>query len=386
MPSISNEELSYILYQLGEEEKPFRAVVPPIVSTANFSFDSVMSYSQAIIDERTHSIYSRGSNPTVRLLEKKLAALQGTEDALCFSSGSGAIAAAIFSVAKSGDHIICVNSVYSWTKKLLDLMAVKSGIEITYTDPQDPDSFQKAIKSNSSVLILESPTSQTFQVQDIFSLTKWAHENKLTVICDGSYGTPLNRKFVDAGIDLICHTATKFIGGHSDVIAGVVCGTEARIRKMFYESYMTWGATLSADNAWLLIRSLRTLPQRIQQTAQNAQEVFGFLSSDSRVRSIIWPCHPSHPQHELYAHQCEVTTALFAFELNTDDIKQAEHFCDALKVIRIAASWGGFESLIMPAAAFSETTLSVGHVRLAVGLEHPQMLIDDLKQALSHAF
>jgi len=379
---ISTTELTHILYQLGEETVPENAVSPPIYQTSNFFFRTIADFRKAIADERHHPIYSRGGNPTVRLLEKKLAALQGTEDAICFGSGSAAIAAAVLSCVKSGDHIIAVQHLYSWTYRLLSETLERFGVTFALVDGTDVRAFENAVTKNTRVLIVESPTSLNFLLQDLETLIDRAKIHGLTVVCDNSFGSPLNRKPVELGADLICHSATKFIGGHSDVVAGVVCGAGEHISRIFYGEYMTFGATLQAGEAWLLIRSLRTLPQRMEATARSAAKVVSFLKSHPAVNQVNWIFDPEHPEKDLVRKQFDYPIPMFSFRLQTLDERLLIRFCESLSLIRLAVSWGGYESLLLPALVFSRGAHPVNHFRMYVGLEDADALIHDLDESL----
>lgn len=383
---ISDQELTYILYQLGEEEKPYRAVTPSVVRSSNFAFSTISHYRGAIQNEKDIAIYSRGHNPTVRLLERKLAALQGTEDALVFGSGSGAIAAAVMRCVKAGDHVICVQNVYSWTYKLLHQTLSRFGVETTIVDGKNSAAVQAARRSNTTLLFLESPTSQRFELQDVKTLTAWAHAHGMRVVLDNSFGSVLNRKPAEYGVDFICHSATKFTSGHSDVVAGIVCGNAADIRDLFNEEYMTLGAILSPDNAWLLIRSLRTLAMRMQHSIRTCKEVVACLQTDERVAEVYWPFDPSHPQIALAREQFDVESPMFSFVLRTESREVVTAFCESLRVIQIAASWGGHESLIMPMIAFPESPFPFQQIRLYVGFEDVETLKADVLGALDQAF
>lgn len=382
---ISEQELSYILYQLGETEKPYRAISPPLVRSTNFLFRTIDEYRQAILNEKDLSIYSRGNNPTVRLLEMKLAALQGTEDALVFGSGSAAIAAAVLSKVKAGDHVLTVASVYSWTHKLLFQWLARFGVTASTVQGDSVHHFEGHLQPNTSLLLLESPNSQHFNLQDVNALTQWAHHKGLAVVLDNSYGTVLNRKPVEFGVDLICHSATKFTSGHSDVVAGLVCGNAADIRSIFNGEYMTLGAILSPDNAWMMLRSLRTLPMRLQHANHTCEQLIAYLQQEPRIARVIWPFDPQHPQNALAREQLDVKVPMFSFQLNTDDPVRIERFCESLRIIQIAVSWGSYESLLMPMIAFPEGTGPRNQMRLSVGFEDANSLMDDIRQALDVA-
>lgn len=379
---IPHDELTHILYQLGEEDQPHQVVSPPIYLTSNFSFRTIADFRQAIADERHHPIYSRGGNPTVRLLERKLAALQGTEDAICFGSGSAAIAAAVLSCVKAGDHVITVRNVYSWTWKLLAETLNRFGVSVSQVDGENGEDVKAALNDRTTLLIVESPTSLDFRLQDLRSLISWAKSKRLMVVCDNSFGSPLNRKPVQFGADLICHSATKFVGGHSDVVAGVACGSHELIRRIFYEGYMTFGATLQAEQAWLLIRSLRTIMQRMDSAVEHSEKVVRYLKSHPLVESVNWIFDNEHPQRELVKAQFDYKISMFSFRLKTTSEKSLIQFCESLRLIRLGVSWGGYESLLLPALVFSSTPHPVNHFRLYIGLESAESLVEDLRLAL----
>jgi cystathionine beta-lyase/cystathionine gamma-synthase len=378
---ISQDELSRILYQLGEENFPHGVVAPPIFPSSNFSFQTIQDFREAIADEKNKPIYSRGNNPTVRLLEKKVAALQGTEDALFFGSGSAAVAAAVLSVLRSGDHVIFVAHSYSWTHKLITQTLKRFGVTYTIVDGYTVQSFEHAYRPDTMLVILESPTSLSFRLQDLKSSIAWAKEKGLTVLCDNSYGSPLNRKPAEFGADLICHSATKFIGGHSDVVAGVVCGSSSHIRSIFYGEYMTFGATLPAEQAWLLIRSLRTISQRLKASAECASIVVDFLKSHPGVEKVQWPFDPDNDQYTIALQQFDQVIPMFSIWLRTESEAQIIRFCESLRVFRMAVSWGGYESLILPAIIFTDTPHPRNMIRIYCGLEGSNLLIRDLEGA-----
>ncbi|MDZ4823071.1 MAG: aminotransferase class V-fold PLP-dependent enzyme [Flavobacteriales bacterium] len=379
---MNEKEISTILFQLGEEEKPYGAIAPPIVRTSNFSFHTIAEYKAAIQNEKDMSIYSRGNNPTVRLLEKKVAALQGTEDALFFGSGAAAISAAITSQLSSGDHVICVEHCYSWTQKLLTQTLNRFGVKTTFVDGRELKNFTNAFRSNTSLIILESPTSFSFHLQPLSEVVAWAKKKNIITLIDYSYGSPLSRKPVELGIDLICHTATKFIGGHSDTLGGVICAKADVVRKIFNDEYMTFGAVLSPDSAALFLRSLRTIQMRIAHSANTARVVFEFLNSHVAIEKVVWPFDEGHPQYHLVKEQFDSEIPLFSIQLKTLDDKKIIRFCESLSVFQLAVSWGGYESLIIPAIAFDSGPHQKNLVRLYIGFESADLLIEDLAQAL----
>jgi cystathionine beta-lyase/cystathionine gamma-synthase len=304
-----------------------------------------------------------------------------------FSSGSAAIAAAVMSFTKAGDHVVCVHKPYSWTKKLLAELLVRFGVEHTFVDGTDAENYRRAIKPNTTFFILESPNSLTFELQDIAAVAAIAREHGIITLCDNSFSSPLYQNPLDMGMDMVAHSATKYLNGHSDVVAGALAGSHAHMRQVMAREFMTLGAAPSPHDAWLLMRGLRTLPLRMECSADNAEKVAQFLERHPKVKRIHWPGLESHPQHALARKQMKRVAGLMSIELDAPDEAAVERFCDSLGTFLIAVSWGGYESLQWPVCALKGpsgyyTDLPFTMVRLYVGLEDPATLIADLGQAL----
>jgi cystathionine beta-lyase len=382
------DDLSHILTHLGEDrERGYDAVVPPIVQSGNFTYPTVAAMRAVVQQEMDRPLYTRGFNPTVAILRKKIAALEHAEDALVFSSGSAAIAAAVMSFTKAGDHIVCVQKPYSWTRKLLAELLVRFGVEHTFVDGTDAENYRRAIKPNTTFFILESPNSLTFELQDIAAVAAIAKEHGIITLCDNSFNSPLYQNPIDLGVDMVAHSATKYLNGHSDVVAGALAGSRAHMRQVMSKEFMTLGAAPSPHDAWLLMRGLRTLPLRMERSADNAEKVARFLETHPKVKIVHWPGLESHPQHALAKKQMKRVAGLMSIELDAPDVAAVERFCDNLKTFLIAVSWGGYESLQWPVCALQGpsgyyTDLPFTMIRLYVGLEDPNELIADLEQAL----
>src|SRR3984885_880017 len=268
----NNMELSYILNKLGEErENYFNAVSPPIIQTSNFTFKTVADFRQALGNEFNAMLYSRGHNPTLNILRKKLAALDGAEDALVFSSGIAAVSVPILALLKQGDHIISVENPYSWTIKLFNNFLPKFGIQTTFVDGSEAENFKKAIRPETKLIYLESPNTFSYELQDLQAIAQIAKEKGIITMIDNSYCGPLYQQPIKLGIDLVCQSATKYIGGHSDVVSGVLTGSREMIKRIFDHEFMNIGPSLSPHSAWLLIRGLRTLPLRMQRSYESAK-------------------------------------------------------------------------------------------------------------------
>ncbi len=382
-------DLSHILTHLGEErELGYDAVVPPIVQSGNFTYPTVAAMRATVQREMERPLYTRGFNPTVGVLRQKLAALEHAEDALVFSSGSAAIAAAVMSFVKAGDHIVCVEKPYSWTKKLLVELLERFQVAHTFVDGTDAENYRRATRPNTTFFILESPNSLTFELQDLAAVAAIAREHGIITLCDNSFNSPLFQNPIDLGMDLVAHSGTKYLNGHSDVVAGVLAGSAAHIRQVMSREFMTLGAVPSPHDAWLLMRGLRTLELRVNRSADNAGRVARYLEAHPKVKCVHWPGLESHPQHTLALRQMKRVAGLMSIELDAPDEAAVERFCDSLKRFLIAVSWGGYESLQWPVCALKGpsgyyTELPFTMIRLYVGIEDPDTLIADLEQGLA---
>ncbi|MFI5132910.1 MAG: trans-sulfuration enzyme family protein [Chitinophagales bacterium] len=383
-------DISYILNELGEErEFYFNAVAPPIMQTSNFVFKKVDDLSKALEDEMAGYLYSRGLNPTVEILRKKLAALDGAEDCLVFNSGAAAIFAGILANVKSGDHIVSVKAPYTWAQRTFDVILPRFNVSTTYIDGRNTGNWEQATRNNTTLYYLESPNSWDFALQDLKAVAALAKSKKILTIIDNSYCTPIYQRPIEMGIDLSLQTATKYIGGHSDVLGGVLCGSHAMIKKIFDSEYLNVGSGIQPFNAWLLIRGLRTLPARFERITKTTQAVVKYLRQHPKVEGVIFPFDESFPQFELAKKQMSGACGLFTFILKTSKMESIVKFCESLQHIMMAVSWGGHESLVIPKCCginpkdFDPANREHRYVRMYVGLEEPQYLIADLEQALS---
>lgn len=382
-------DISYILNELGEErENYFNAIAPPIIQTSNFKFNTVDDFRSALADEYQGNLYSRGFNPTIDILRKKLAALDGAEDALVFGSGIAAITVPVLALLKAGDEVICIENPYSWTIKLFSDLLPKFGVKTSFVDGSDTSAIEEAITSQTKLIYLESPNTFSFDVQDLEAIAKIAKAKSIITMIDNSYCSPLYQQPIAYGIDLVAQSATKYLAGHSDVVAGVVTGKKELIKKIFEKECLNIGASLAPQNAWLLLRSLRTLPIRLEKITDNANKVIALLEQHPKVETVLHPFNPKNKQFGLAKKQMKACGGLFSIILKNSSLEKIEAFCNNLKHILMAVSWGGYESLIIPACAgisrtdFDPTNQRHVLIRIYIGLEEPEYLIRDLEQAL----
>ncbi len=385
-------DISYIINEYGEDrEHYFQAIAPPIIQTSNFRVDTVDKLKDLFEDEYSGYLYSRGLNPTVDILRKKLAALDGAEDCLVFNSGAAAIFASVLANVKAGDHIVSVEKPYTWAQRMFDNILPRFGVSTTYIDGAHIENFERAILPNTTVIYLESPNSWDFQLQDLSAVAALARAEDIVTIVDNSYCTPLYQRPIEMGIDIVMQTATKYIGGHSDTVGGVLSGSRSMIKKIFDSEYLNVGSGIQPFNAWLLIRGLRTLPVRLERISQSTKKVAAFLKGHPQVEGILFPFDESFPQYALARQQMQGACGLLSFFIRAGSREQVVRFCESLRHIMMAVSWGGHESLLMPKCAsltaeqFDPSVREHRMIRLYTGLEDPEYLIRDLEQAFAKA-
>jgi len=383
-------DISYIINEFAEDRDDyFRAVAPPIMQTSNFAFKTVDELRKSFEDEYSTWLYSRGLNPTVEILRKKLAALDGAEDCLVFNSGAAAIFAAVLANVKSGDHIVSVRGVYAWARKMFEVVLPRFGVTHTYIDGTDINNFAEATLPNTALYYLESPNSWTFELQDLKAVAQLAKQHNIITICDNSFCTPVYQRPCELGIDLSLQSATKYIGGHSDVVAGVLSGSRAMMERIFNSEYLNVGSGIQPFNAWLLIRGLRTLPARLERITQTTHKVIEFLQKHPLVEKVIFPFNDDFPQVALAKQQMEGACGLLTIVMKAEKVEDIELFCNSLKHILMAVSWGGHESLIIPGCSgrkreeFDKNDVTHRMLRLYTGLEEPAYIINDLSQAFA---
>jgi len=382
-------DISQIINELGEDrENYFNAVSPPIMQTSNFAFKKVDDLRNAFEDEMGGYLYSRGLNPTGDILRKKLAALDGAEDCLVFNNGAAAIFAAVLANVKAGDHIVSVAKPYAWVQRMFDVILPRFGVSTTYIDGTITSNWQLATRKNTTFFYLESPNSWDFALQDIKAVADFAGSKNIITLIDNSYCSPLYQRPIEMGIDMSMQTATKYICGHSDTLGGVLSGTHAMMKKIFDSEYLNIGSGIQPFNAWLLIRGLRTMPARLERISKTTKQVIAFLKDHPKVEKIIFPFDESFPQYDLAKKQMQDAPGLFTFILRSKKMDDIVTFCESLRHIMMAVSWGGHESLIIPKCAgikpadFDITNMEHRYIRMYVGLEEGPYIINDIEQAL----
>ncbi|HEX7040967.1 MAG TPA: PLP-dependent transferase [Trueperaceae bacterium] len=374
-------------------------VVPALHQTSLFTFDTFADM-RATLEAGTEAryVYSRGRNPTVEAFERKVASLERAEDAVAFASGMAAIAAVLLTNLRAGDRVVCVRHVYPDAHGLMTRLLPRFGVATRFVDGTDVAAVADALRGGydappAALLYLESPTTLLFELQDLAALAAAAREVGALTVMDNSWATPLGQRPVEHGVDLVLHSASKYLSGHSDVVAGVVAGRRELVDRLRSDALMLLGGKLAPFEAWLLLRGLRTLPVRLERHGRSALAVARALREHQAVQAVHYPALEDHPQRDLFGRYLTAASGLLSFELADEGL--VEPFVDELRLFRLGVSWGGYESLVYPALLGHLTGAPDGAtryfavprslVRLHVGLEDPDDLVADLLGALERS-
>ncbi|GIU11720.1 hypothetical protein TUM4261_23850 [Shewanella sp. c952] len=373
---------------------PYGAVVPPIYQNSLFTFESWEAIQDAFTDKVNNCIYTRGNNPTVALTENKIAQLAKGEKAKLFSSGMAAVSAGMLHFLNAGDHIITLKNIYGPAISLInDFICPKMGVEVSFVSGECLKELESQIKPNTRLVYLESPTSVVFSLQDLRQIAKLAKRHGIATMIDNTWATPIFQKPLTMGIDLEVHSCSKYLGGHSDIVAGVLIGSDALLASIHCREYELLGAKMAPMEASLLLRSLRTLDMRMERHQQSAMKVANFLEQHPKIETVNYPGLASFTQSKLAEQQMTGFSGLMSFKLKTDNLELVKQFFNHLTLFSIGVSWGGHESLIYAPAIscmqeqsgeqFAKMGISLGDMRISIGLEQVDDLIDDLTSALN---
>lgn len=388
-PSVAAHQPGFdtLCMHFGEDrERHFGAAAPPIYQNSTFTFPDCESFVGRRESNAGRYDYTRVSNPTTDILEKKIARLEQTDIARAFGSGMAAIAAAIFSCVRAGDHIITIESVYGPTRRLMTEYLPKFGIETTYVRGNDVEDFEQAIRPNTRLIYLESPSSFWFEIQDMTAVSRLAKSRDIATICDNSNASPFFQNPVTFGVDLVVHSATKYIGGHSDLVAGIVAGSKSRMERLVQYEGELLGGIVDPFAGWLMLRGLRTLSLRLERQQRTASAIARLLSGDFRISRVMYSGSEFHPQAALARRQMRGHSGMMSFELRDPSREKTYRVVDALEYFSIGVSWGGYESLAIPLDVVDPATgQKTWLIRLSIGLESVEDLKADLYQALNKA-
>lgn len=383
----------------GEEPDPnSKASTPNIVMSSTFVTDADAGFSAEGVEEAQGWTYTRWGNPTLHQLEEKLAALENAEDAVVFASGMGAITALLFHTLQAGDHAIISDVAYAALSEMTNDMIPKLGIAISKVNMSDADAIKKALTPETKLVYIETPCNPILRLTDIKEVASIAHEAGALLAVDSTFSTPAATRPMELGADFVIHSLTKYLGGHGDALGGVVVGSRVNMTPLRKKTSLRLGGIMSPFNAWLIMRGIATFPLRMKAHEKNALQVARFLESHPKVKKVIYPGLPSHPQHALAKEQMHNFSGLLTFQVENGK-EAAHHFANRLQVIHYAVSLGHHRSLIfyMPSADLLETSFKLateqqleswrlfagkGLFRLSVGLEDAEDIITDLKMVL----
>lgn len=377
----------------GGGDSPKRAVNYPIFMTSTFSFDSLEYADNTFAFDTGDYVYSRGNNPTLKVLEQRMAALEGGADSVAFASGMAAISSVLFSLLKPGDEVIAHRVLYGSSWNLVKNVLPQYGVKSRLINLANAGDLPRQITDNTKVIYLETPVNPSMEIIDIAAVCRAAKAKGIKVVVDNTFATPYFQRPLDLGADVVVHSATKYISGHGDVIAGIAVAKEKEYVDELRFGYMCeFGGVMSPFTGWLLLRGLKTLALRMREHEKNALAVAKYLEGHPRVKKVYYPGLPDFPGHELAANQMKGFGAMVSFDLD-GSVEESKAVVNKVKLFKLAVSLGDCESLIQHPFAMThrgyseEEIVSAGltpsMIRLSIGLEHSDDIIADLKQALS---
>ena len=376
------------------EAEPFDeetgSIVAPIYQTTTFAFSKAEEARKAVTGESGKYSYTRWDNPTTARLEKKLASLEGAEDAAFFSSGMAAISTSVLAFLKAGDHVVSIRDVYGGTFELMSKILPRFGVKTTLVETVDQRAMAAAVRPNTKLVYIETPTNPTLKVVDIAKASRAAHRASALLFVDSTFASPINQKPLRLGADIVLHSATKYLNGHADVTAGAAAGDREKVDRIRHLR-RDLGGTLDPHASWLVLRGMRTMAIRVRAQNENAMALAEFLSEHRKVKAVHYPGLKGHPQHALAGRQMSGYGGMMSFEVKGSMV-DAKRLTERLKVALLAASLGGVETLVSQPSIMTHTQLTVEEraqagipeslIRLSVGIEDKEDLIADFKQAL----
>lgn len=376
----------------GKTKQPYGALSTPLYQTSTFVFDNAEQGAARFAGDEAGYIYTRLGNPTTRELELKVAALEGMADAAATATGMGAVAAATMAFLQQGDHLVASNTLYGCSFALFSHQFSRYGIDVSFVDMTDHAAVRAAIKPNTKMLFAETPINPSLVVLDLAFLCGLCQERGIVSVIDNTFMTPLLQQPAKFGADIVIHSATKYLNGHGDVVAGIIVSDAEKINTIKLTTLKDMGATISPHDAWLIIRGLKTLSVRLQRHCDNAQQVAEFLAAHPAVARVHYPGLPTHPGHRFIGKQMKAAGGVLAFELKAD-LAQSRQVINRFQLFSLAVSLGDAESLVQHPASMTHSPYTAeeraaagirdGLIRLSVGLEHIDDILADLQQALS---
>ena len=388
----NNNNAETLCIHAGKEKNAHGTLATPLYQSSTFVFDNAEQGAARFAGEEQGYIYTRLGNPTTRELELKMAALEGMADAAATATGMGAVAASTMAFLQHGDHLIASKAIYGCSFALFNHMFARYGIEVSFVDMTDHAAVEKALKPNTKMLFAETPINPNMVVLDLAFIANFCRSNKLISVIDNTFLTPLLQRPADFGIDIIVHSATKYLNGHGDVVAGIIVSDADTINTIKLTTLKDMGATISPHDAWLIIRGLKTLSVRLERHCSNAQRVAEYLQQHPAISAVYYPGLPEHPGYRFIGSQMKAAGGVLAFEIK-GSVDDGRFFINQCQLLSLAVSLGDAESLIQHPASMTHSPytaeerhmagISDGLIRLSVGLEHVDDIIADLEQALA---
>ena len=372
--------INTICTHIGEvEDKQFKGAVSPLFMSSSYAFEDV--------DVKRYPRYF--NTPNQEGLSKKIAALEHAESALIFGSGMAAVSTALFAFLKAGDHIVLQQTLYGGTYSLVTEEFDKYGISYSFTEGWKPEDFEAKIQENTKVIYIETPSNPLLTITDLNAIGRISKKHGIVSMIDNTFASPVNQNPIDFGIDIVIHSATKYMGGHSDICAGAVAATAVHIERIF-QLAKNFGGSLSDYTVWLLERSIKTMGLRVKAQNENAQKMAEYLNNHKNISRVYYPGLPSHPDHELAKSQMHGFGGMMSFELN--EKFDSSKFRKSLQLIKSSMSLAGVESTLISPAVTSHALMNAevraeqgikdGLIRFSVGIEESEDLIADIEQAL----
>lgn len=385
-----------MLIHSGYDARDYKdSLSPPLYLSSTFVFPTAEQGEQRFSGKDDGFIYSRLANPTVRILEERMAALEMGEDAIAFASGMAAVSAVLLHLTKAGDHILCSRGIYGCTFGLLRLFQEKNGITYSFCSMTDEKEIEAGLRENTACIFLETPVNPTMEVNDLELVVKVASRRGIPVVVDNTFSSPYLQNPLDFGCDYVVHSATKYIGGHGDVIAGIVVGKDREaMQQLRNRIQKDIGGIISPFDAWLLLRGLKTLHVRMDRHVENAKKLFEYLKTVPLVEKIFYPGDPENKYYPVVKKQMRAPGAMLSFTVKGGR-EMAQALIDALKMVKIAVSLGDAETLIqhpatmthsaVPAESREAMGITDNMLRLSVGLEAAEDIIEDFRRAFQKA-
>jgi methionine-gamma-lyase len=368
----------------------FGALSVPIYPASVYAFPDADEGAAIHNEEKDGYYYGRLGNPTQRALEAAICDLESSESALALASGMAAISAAVFTVCKSGDHIVAPGSMYATTTNLLHHVKDRFGIETTFIDATNAENYRSAIRPNTKLFWLETPTNPLVLITDIEAVVAIAQDNSVKTVADNTFATPFNQRPLELGVDAVIHSATKYLGGHSDLTAGVLVGSNEIVEAARHGANKFYGGNIAPQVAWLVLRGIKTLALRMERHNSNAYAIANMLGDHPKVEAVFYPGLESHPNHDIARRQMSGYGGMIGFDLGS--VEAGKAFANAVRLCTLATSLGGVETILQHSASMTHAVIpredrlkagiTDGLIRLSVGIEDVDDLIADITQAL----